>query len=118
MPALLQCQTGTSGSQRSDEQGSCDNGHGPAHTIVGVAGQGDDRMSRMPRVTGAQLVRALKRAGWFVTHQLGSHTYLRHPDRIGIVTVPVHARRIMKPKVLTTILKQAGISADELREML
>ncbi len=63
-------------------------------------------------------MRALKRAGGFVTHHRGSHTYLRHPARVGIVTVPVNAVRIIKPKVLTTILKLAGISAKELPEML
>lgn len=57
-------------------------------------------MSRMPRVTGAQLVRALKRAGWVVTHHRGSHTYLRHPDRVGIVTVPVHAGETINPWLL------------------
>jgi predicted RNA binding protein YcfA (HicA-like mRNA interferase family) len=34
------------------------------------------------------------------------------------VTVPEHAGRIIMPPVLTTILKQAGISAEELRELL
>jgi len=34
------------------------------------------------------------------------------------VVVPVHARKIIKPKVLESILDQAGLNADDLREHL
>ncbi|WP_369127626.1 type II toxin-antitoxin system HicA family toxin [Nitrolancea hollandica] len=55
----------------------------------------------MPRVTGAQLVRALKRAGWEpARRQRGSHVQLEHPDHVGIVTVPVHAGETINPWLL------------------
>ncbi|MDP2936156.1 MAG: type II toxin-antitoxin system HicA family toxin [Dehalococcoidia bacterium] len=73
---------------------------------------------RLPRITATQLVRALHRAGWDDHHQTGSHLFLRHPSRPGTVVVPVHARKIIKPKVLQSILDQAGLGADELKDRL
>jgi predicted RNA binding protein YcfA (HicA-like mRNA interferase family) len=74
--------------------------------------------AKLPRITATQLVRALHRAGWDDHHQTGSHLFLRHPSRLGTVVVPIHARKIIKPKVLQSILEQAGLSADELRDLL
>jgi predicted RNA binding protein YcfA (HicA-like mRNA interferase family) len=34
------------------------------------------------------------------------------------VTLPYHARKILHPKLLASILRDAGITADELRERL
>ena len=73
---------------------------------------------RQPRITAAQLLRALKRAGWYEHHHTGGHAYLRHPSRPGLVTVPRHAGVILKPKTLASILDQAGLTADELRALL
>ena len=74
-------------------------------------------MPRLPRLTGGELVRALQRLGWAIVVQRGSHLQLRHPDRGGRVTVPVHAGRVLGPGLLQAILKQAGIGVDELREV-
>ena len=40
------------------------------------------------------------------------------PHRLGLVVVPVHAGRILRLKTLQSILDQAGMSPDELRELL
>lgn len=73
-------------------------------------------MPRLPRLTGAQLVRALQRLGWVVVVQRGSHVQLRHPERGGRVTVPVHAGRVLGPGLLLAILKQTGVGVGDLRE--
>jgi predicted RNA binding protein YcfA (HicA-like mRNA interferase family) len=74
---------------------------------------------RLPRVTGAETLRALRRAGWYVDHQKGSHVYLRHADRPGMrVTVAAHTGEMIAPKTLQSILEQAGLSADDLRRLL
>lgn len=36
---------------------------------------------RMPRITSADLMRALKRDGWQQVRQSGSHVILKHPDK-------------------------------------
>jgi len=73
---------------------------------------------RLPRITAAELLRALRRAPWYEDHQRGSHVYLRHPERPGLVTVPTHAGRTLRLKTLESILDQAGLSVDELRALL
>ncbi len=74
---------------------------------------------RQPRLTGNQVVQALKRAGWYFDHQRGSHVYLRHASfPKSRVTVPVHSGEIIKPKTLQSILQQAGLSAAEFQEFL
>jgi predicted RNA binding protein YcfA (HicA-like mRNA interferase family) len=73
---------------------------------------------RLPRITAAELLRALHRAGWYEDHQRGSHVYLRHPERRGLVTVPTHARKTLRLKTLESILDQAGMTAGELRALL
>ena len=74
--------------------------------------------AKLPRTRADRLLRALRRAGWFDHHKRGSHVYLRHPDRRGQLTVPVHRGRDLLPKTLASILDQAGMTADELRELL
>jgi predicted RNA binding protein YcfA (HicA-like mRNA interferase family) len=74
-------------------------------------------MTRLPRVSGKDVVRALKRAGFRVTHIRGSHYYLRRSGG-SLVTVPVHPDEILDLKTLKSILKQAGISIEELIDLL
>lgn len=45
--------------------------------------------------------------------QRGSHVQLRHPDRGGRVTVPIHAGETLGPALLRSILNQAGLTAEE-----
>jgi len=40
---------------------------------------------RLPRITGTEVIRALRRAGWHIQHQHGSHVYLRHPNILACV---------------------------------
>ncbi len=75
-------------------------------------------MTRLPRITASELLRALRRDGWYPDRQKGGHIQMRHPEKAGRVTIPVHPGEIVKPKVLLTILVQASLSADELRSLL
>lgn len=72
----------------------------------------------LPRLTGAELVRSLQRLPSAMVVQRGSHVQLRHPERGGRVTVPVHAGKVLGPGLVQAILKQAGIGIDDLREVL
>lgn len=74
-------------------------------------------MSRLPRVTGKEVVSALKRAGFVVIRIQGSH-HLRKPGSKSLVTVPVHSGEILKPKLLKNILEQAGLNVDEFKNLL
>jgi predicted RNA binding protein YcfA (HicA-like mRNA interferase family) len=75
-------------------------------------------MTGLPVVTPRQLIRALERAGFSMHHIRGSHHYLRHPTKPGVlVTVPFHGRDL-KRGTLRSILRQAGISVAELVDLL
>lgn len=69
----------------------------------------------IPRLSGAEVVRALGRAGFEQVSQRGSHVKLRHADR-RMAIVPLH--RELAPGTLRSILRQAGLSTDQLRELL
>ena len=78
-------------------------------------------MPRLPRVSGKQAIRALLRAGFIQFDQEGSHIYLHR--RIGDhfthrVTVPVHGKRILKPKTLKSILKASGLTVARFNDLL
>ena len=72
----------------------------------------------MPRVAAHEVVAALERGGWYVDNIRGSHHQLRHPDRPGKVTVPVHGNRILDPWILKKVLNQATMTVDEFRCLL
>ena len=67
-------------------------------------------MPKLPRVSGAQVVRALERLGFAVARQRGSHIVMRRGTS-GCV-VPNH--RELKTGTLAGVLKQAGVSVEEL----
>ena len=73
---------------------------------------------RLPRITAAELLRALQRDGWQVVRQSGSHAALKHSVKKGRVTIPIHVGVILKPKTLSAILDQAEMTAEELRKLL
>ena len=76
-------------------------------------------MSRhLPAVSGRQLLRALRRAGFLVLRQKGSHVSMEKRDagRHWRTVVPMH--REIRPGTLSDILNQTGLSKDELADLL
>jgi predicted RNA binding protein YcfA (HicA-like mRNA interferase family) len=43
---------------------------------------------------------------------------LEHPERRGKVTVPVHAGETLDPKLLASVMRQAGITVEELLDVM
>jgi len=73
-------------------------------------------MTRLPRVTARDVEQALLKAGFTFSHSRGSHrSYTRAGHR---VIVPFHGSNVIPPGTLRSILRQASLSADELRELL
>ncbi|NMG83032.1 MAG: addiction module toxin, HicA family [Methanosarcinales archaeon] len=73
---------------------------------------------KLPRVVGDKVVRALKRRGFVEIRKRGSHYYLYHEQKDRLVSIPVHAGKIIAPKTLKSILKQAEMSVEEFKEVL
>jgi predicted RNA binding protein YcfA (HicA-like mRNA interferase family) len=64
-----------------------------------------------------QLVRALKRAGWYEVKQQGSHLRLRHDEHPADIQIPMHRGDVPKGTVMA-LIKQAGLTQVEFRELL
>ncbi len=74
-------------------------------------------MSRLPSVSGLEVVKALSKNGYGVDHQTGSHIILRqkdYPHRR--ITVPNH-KEIAKG-TLRAIVRQCGLTIDEFVEII
>ena len=74
-------------------------------------------MSRLPVASGIEVARALERAGFVEVSRKGSFCKLRHDDRRLTVIVPLH-RHALPRGTLASILRQARMTADDLRLLL
>ena len=61
-------------------------------------------------VKSSELFRLLKKEGWYVVRQRGSHHIMRHREKDKELSVPIHAGKEMKIGMLKYILKEAGIN--------
>lgn len=57
----------------------------------------------------SELLRLLKKEGWYEVRQKGSHIIMKHPVKPDMIAVPFHASKEMKTGTLQAILKAAGI---------
>lgn len=74
-------------------------------------------MPRRKRITGKQLMRALRKAGFVVIRIQGSHHRLRHRDG-RVTTVPVHAGETIGPGLLGQILRDCELTHEQLEQLL
>ncbi|MGB9887504.1 MAG: type II toxin-antitoxin system HicA family toxin [Moorellales bacterium] len=58
----------------------------------------------MKRYSSREILRILRKRGWVVKNQVGSHVQLVHPSKPGKVTVP-HPRKELPGKTVKSILK-------------
>jgi len=72
---------------------------------------------KLPAVKPKQLIRVLEKRGWRLDRVRGSHHLMKHPVERRTIPVPVH-NRDLAPGTLRGILKNAGISREELRRLL
>ncbi|MBI2827223.1 MAG: type II toxin-antitoxin system HicA family toxin [Planctomycetia bacterium] len=75
-------------------------------------------MSKLPAVSGAAAVQAFSKAGFVVTRVTGSHYIMKRDGHRFILTVPVHSNRNLKPGTLRALIRAAGLSVDEFRQLL
>jgi predicted RNA binding protein YcfA (HicA-like mRNA interferase family) len=71
---------------------------------------------QLPVVSGKRIVRALEKAGFEVVSTRGSHCKLRHVSPPRIVIVPLHDE--VRPGTLASVLRQAGMTVGQLRDLL
>lgn len=75
---------------------------------------------KTPRVSGKEIMNALLKNGFEVCRQKGSHINLlrKAPEKNYHVTIPLHSNQDINPFVFKSIARQAGLSTEELAEML
>lgn len=74
-------------------------------------------MSKTPRIKGREAMAALGRAGFVLVRTKGSHHYMRHADGRTTV-VPVHAGEVVGPGLMSKILRDVEMTAEQLRGLL
>ena len=57
----------------------------------------------------SDLLRQLKKDGWYEIRQSGSHKILVHPTKEGFVPYPAHGSKEIGKGLAEKILKQAGL---------
>ena len=74
-------------------------------------------MTRLPRVSGKEVVKALERTGFEVQRVRGSHVFLKHPDGRA-TSVPVHSRETIGPGLMRSILRDVEMDVEAFSKLL
>ena len=72
-------------------------------------------MSKLPAVTGNQIIKSLQRRGFLVVRTKGSHHFLQHPDGRCTV-VPVHRGETIGRGLFAQILRDCELNFEDLRK--
>lgn len=75
-------------------------------------------MTSVPSLSYHQIINALKRDGWVVVRQRGSHIRLRKNLRNETLKLTVPAHKPVKRSTLSHILKQARLDLPRFLELL
>ena len=76
-------------------------------------------MTELPQVSGQRVIRALEKAGFVVRRQRGSHAVIVHSSDLSRrAVVPLHGAKPVKTGTLRAILKGAGVSPEEFKNLL
>jgi predicted RNA binding protein YcfA (HicA-like mRNA interferase family) len=73
-------------------------------------------MNKLPVVSGENCIRALAKAGFYSKRQEGSHVTLRREEPFCQLVVALH--RELDRGTLRAIIRQAGLSVNELTKLL
>lgn len=70
---------------------------------------------KLPRVTAKEMIKIVEKLGFRFSRQSGSHKIYKN-DEGKRVTIPYHSGKILHPKLVKSILVDAGISAEEFKK--
>lgn len=74
-------------------------------------------MPKLPLLTPRKVIRILVKKGFVLARTRGSHRIFWNRETRRQVTIPVHTRDIPQGTLLE-ILRQAGITRDEIRDLI
>ncbi len=73
--------------------------------------------TKLPAVNVRDITRILEKKGFVLVRQSGSHAIFRHANGKR-TTVPIHSSKDLGKGLLSQIMKDAGISNEELRKFI
>jgi predicted RNA binding protein YcfA (HicA-like mRNA interferase family) len=65
--------------------------------------------------SGRQVIKALRRMGFVVDHQRGSHVFMHNLEKNISVVIPLHKE--LKKGTLHNIISKAGIDLEQLKDL-
>lgn len=68
----------------------------------------------MKTLSGKEFIKILEKKGWTLNRINGSHFIFSHPDKIEVISVPVHKNEDLKKGLQKKLMTIAGISDNEL----
>jgi predicted RNA binding protein YcfA (HicA-like mRNA interferase family) len=60
-------------------------------------------------MTVKDILKLLKKDGWYIARQKGSHRQLKHPTKTGLITVAGNMSDVIKKGTLGSILRMVGL---------
>jgi predicted RNA binding protein YcfA (HicA-like mRNA interferase family) len=72
---------------------------------------------KLPRITATEAIKVLERAGFSFSRQSGSHKIYKNREGKR-ATVPYHSSKILHPKVLASILRDADLTVQKFEDLL
>ncbi|MBI5426731.1 MAG: type II toxin-antitoxin system HicA family toxin [Nitrospinae bacterium] len=63
-------------------------------------------------LTSKDIIRALRKNGWYHVHTVGDHWQFKHPAKPGKVTVP-HPKKNLRRRDIKPIMKQSGLAEKD-----
>ena len=58
-----------------------------------------------------EVIKLIEADGWYLDRQRSSHRQFKHPTKPGLVTVAGHPPKVLAPKTLKSIYRQAGLTS-------
>jgi predicted RNA binding protein YcfA (HicA-like mRNA interferase family) len=74
-------------------------------------------MTKLPAITGEELIAALQKIGFYIVRQKGSHVRMKHQDD-RVVSIPCHSGKTISKGLLLKIMRDADLTKHELIELL
>ncbi len=71
---------------------------------------------KLPRVTAAELITVIEKIGFSLSRQSGSHKIFKNSESKRI-TIPYHTGKTLHPKILSSILKDTGLTIERFYEL-
>ncbi len=75
-------------------------------------------MTKVPSLDYQKIINALRRDGWVVVRQKGSHIRLQKHLRDDVLKLTIPAHRPVKRSTLSHILKQARLSVEDILDLI